>query len=135
MVLVLGDLSARARLVSASSAGYPIGFLDLPDAPSVFRVLGDLPVLDRAISIVGTRRADDEALDFAYSLEQPDRGRRFGGSWAHLRCDLEPGARWRLGDTRQAPRAASTRNLASCGVDSVQNKVNETVTDQVYPVS
>ena len=31
-------------------------------------MVGDLPDLRRAISVVGTRRADDEALDFAYSL-------------------------------------------------------------------
>ena len=31
-------------------------------------MVGDLPDLRRAISVVGTRRADEEALDFAYSL-------------------------------------------------------------------
>ncbi|MGB5286689.1 MAG: DNA-processing protein DprA, partial [Polyangiales bacterium] len=36
--------------------------------PDEFRVVGELPDLRRAISIVGTRRADDEALDFAYSF-------------------------------------------------------------------
>jgi DNA processing protein len=47
---------------------YPTGLRDLSDAPDEVRVVGDLPELRRAIAIVGTRRADDEALDFAYSL-------------------------------------------------------------------
>ena len=33
-----------------------------------FRVVGELPDVSRAIAVVGTRRADDEALDFAYEL-------------------------------------------------------------------
>jgi len=45
-----------------------VGFLDLSDAPCLFRVVGELPDLERAIAIVGTRRADQEALDFAYDL-------------------------------------------------------------------
>lgn len=63
-----GDLPSRARLVTSLSAGYPAGLRDLSDAPEELRVVGELPDLPRAISIVGTRRADDEALDFAYSL-------------------------------------------------------------------
>jgi len=58
----------RERLVSAYCPEYPRSLCDLPDAPCVFRVLGCLPNLDRALSVVGTRRADDEALDFAYDL-------------------------------------------------------------------
>ena len=34
----------------------------------MFRTVGQLPGLERAIAIVGTRRADQEALDFAYDL-------------------------------------------------------------------
>ena len=60
--------SARPRLVSAYCPDYPSGFLDLNDGPCVFRVLGVLPSLERTLAIVGTRRADDEALDFAYDL-------------------------------------------------------------------
>jgi len=41
---------------------------DLSDAPREFRVVGELPDLACSIAIVGTRRADDEALDFAYAL-------------------------------------------------------------------
>ncbi len=65
---MLLDLSTRARVVTSAGADYPSGLRDLPDAPSSFRVVGELPDLGRAVSIVGTRRADDEALDFAYEL-------------------------------------------------------------------
>jgi DNA processing protein len=34
----------------------------------LFRIVGELPDLTRAVSIVGTRRADEEALDFAHDL-------------------------------------------------------------------
>ncbi len=65
---MLRDLSARARLVSALCPDYPSQLCDLPDAPCLFRVVGELPELARAVAIVGTRRADEEALDFAYDL-------------------------------------------------------------------
>jgi DNA processing protein len=48
--------------------GYPARLRDLCDAPAQFRIVGELPDLGRAVAIVGTRRADEEALDFAYSL-------------------------------------------------------------------
>jgi len=54
--------------VSALCPDYPPQLCDLSDAPCLFRVVGELPGLDRSISIVGTRRADEEALDFAYDL-------------------------------------------------------------------
>lgn len=66
--MTLGDLPRHARLVTSACSGYPAGLRDLPDAPVQFRIVGELPDLRRAIAIVGTRRADDEALDFAYSL-------------------------------------------------------------------
>jgi len=65
---MLGELSVRVRRVSSVCSAYPAGLRDLSDAPEELRVVGDLPDLRRAISVVGTRRADDEALDFAYSL-------------------------------------------------------------------
>lgn len=65
---MLGGLSQRARLLTSDCAGYPAGLRGLADAPAELRVVGELPDLRRAISIVGTRRADDEALDFSYSL-------------------------------------------------------------------
>ena len=66
--VMLGDLSARARLVASDCSDYPVALHDLSDAPAEFRIAGELPDLRRAVAIVGTRRADDEALDFAYSL-------------------------------------------------------------------
>jgi len=65
---VLQDLPSRAQLVSALCADYPPQLCDLADAPCLFRVVGELPDLHRAIAIVGTRRADEEALDYAYDL-------------------------------------------------------------------
>lgn len=62
------DRVGSARVVTASCPDYPRGLQDLPDAPRSFRVLGELPDLRRAVCIVGTRRADDEALDFSYQL-------------------------------------------------------------------
>lgn len=66
--VMLEGLSARARLVCSSCDAYPLGLRDLSDAPRAFRVVGELPDLARSVAIVGTRRADDEALDFAYGL-------------------------------------------------------------------
>ncbi len=65
---MLGDLAKRARVVTSVCSDYPAGLRDLSDAPAEFRVLGELPDLQRTVAIVGTRRADDEALDFAYTL-------------------------------------------------------------------
>jgi DNA processing protein len=61
-------LSARARWVTTRCDDYPSGLRDLSDAPDAFRVVGELPSLGCAVAIVGTRRADEEALDFAYDL-------------------------------------------------------------------
>jgi len=65
---MLMGLSIRARVVTSACDDYPLGLRDLRDAPSSFRIVGALPDLDRTLSIVGTRRADEEALDFAYEL-------------------------------------------------------------------
>ncbi len=65
---MITNYASRARLVSAYCSEYPTAFCDLSDAPCVFRVVGELPVLRRTIAIVGTRRADDEALDCAHSI-------------------------------------------------------------------
>ena len=67
--MTLRDLAGGERWVTSGCSDYPTGLRDLPDAPREFRVAGVLPALGpTAVSIVGTRRADDEALDFAYSL-------------------------------------------------------------------
>ncbi|MCB9628116.1 MAG: DNA-protecting protein DprA [Sandaracinaceae bacterium] len=46
---------------------YPAGARDLKDHGPL-RVAGELPSLERAVAIVGTRRADPEALDFTTEL-------------------------------------------------------------------
>ena len=46
---------------------YPAGLRDLPDHGPL-RVSGQLPPLEHAVAIVGTRRADPEALDFTTEL-------------------------------------------------------------------
>jgi len=46
---------------------YPAALRDLKDHGPV-RVAGELPALERVVAIVGTRRADPEALDFAHGL-------------------------------------------------------------------
>lgn len=65
---MLDGLAGRARVVGVAGDQYPEGLRDLSNAPESFRVVGDLPDLSLAVSIVGTRVADDEALDFTYSL-------------------------------------------------------------------
>ena len=66
--MMSGGLRGRARSITMSCSDYPVRLRDLPDAPSSFRVVGELPDLTRAVAIVGTRRADEEALDFAHAL-------------------------------------------------------------------
>ncbi len=65
---MLDDLSARARVVASAGDEYPSGLRDLSDAPEQVRIVGELPDLSRSVSIVGTRLADDEALDFTHSF-------------------------------------------------------------------
>jgi DNA processing protein len=65
---MIANYASRARLVSAYCPEYPKPLCDLADAPCVVRVVGQLPVLRRTIAIVGTRRADEEALDYAHSI-------------------------------------------------------------------
>ena len=62
------DLSARAQAIHHLDPLYPNALRDLGDPPSVIRLVGDLPSFADAVSIVGTRRADDEALEFTYDL-------------------------------------------------------------------
>jgi DNA processing protein len=58
---------------------------DLPDPPSQIRVAGQLPPLEDAVAIVGTRYADEDALAFARALatELAVAGRVVisGGAW------------------------------------------------------
>ena len=65
---MIRDLPSCARSLTSTDDDYPDCLRDLGDAPNSFRIVGELPDVARSISIVGTRRADDEALDFAYEL-------------------------------------------------------------------
>jgi DNA processing protein len=49
---------------------YPEPLRALPRPPNSLRVEGTLPPLDRAVAVVGTRHADDDALDFAHALSR-----------------------------------------------------------------
>jgi len=64
------DFTARARTLARSAPGYPRSLLDLKDPPEEVRVVGTLPRSRPAVSIVGTRRADEEALEFTYDLSR-----------------------------------------------------------------
>lgn len=50
------------------SSDYPRGLCGLEAPPVELRVLGRLPSLTRSVAIVGTRHADEEAMDFTYEL-------------------------------------------------------------------
>ena len=54
--------------IDASSRAWPSGFAALPDPPVRLRIRGQLPELAGAIAVVGTRYADDDALEFAFDL-------------------------------------------------------------------
>ncbi len=47
---------------------YPAPLRALPRPPASLRVEGTIPPLDRAVALVGTRHADDDALDFTHAL-------------------------------------------------------------------
>jgi DNA processing protein len=47
---------------------WPVSLADLNDPPAELRVAGSLPDLSRAVAIVGTRFADDDALAFTRAL-------------------------------------------------------------------
>jgi DNA processing protein len=60
-------LPAAPRVLAPGDPDYPPALAALRRPPTV-RVAGELPPLERAVAIVGTRAADPEALDFAESL-------------------------------------------------------------------
>ncbi|UJR78220.1 Rossmann fold nucleotide-binding protein Smf [Sandaracinus amylolyticus] len=59
------DLSHHAFDFLPSDPAWPACLEELPDPPAKLRVAGELPFLDRAVAIVGTRRASDDALEIA----------------------------------------------------------------------
>ena len=64
----MDQLTPLRQTIDASSVSYPRRLRDLSDAPVALHVAGELPGLECAVAMVGTRAADDEALDFAYGL-------------------------------------------------------------------
>lgn len=65
-------LDAPPTQVQPSDSLWPKGLRDLPQPhpPSSLRVAGQLPSFERAVGIVGTRFADDDALEFTRRLAQ-----------------------------------------------------------------
>jgi DNA processing protein len=61
---------ARPQLhrIRPGDADWPAGLAALPDPPVELRLCGGLPPLEGAVAVVGTRYADDLALDFARDL-------------------------------------------------------------------
>lgn len=59
------DLSLRAFDFLPDDPAWPACLDELPDPPPRLRVAGHLPFLDRAVAVVGTRRASADALDLA----------------------------------------------------------------------
>ncbi len=56
------------RCIGPSEAGWPEGFGDLPRPPERVWFRGRLPALRRAVAVVGTRAASEEAIEFTEAL-------------------------------------------------------------------
>jgi DNA processing protein len=61
-------LDSAPRALQPSEGAWPEGLRDLPDPPASLTIAGTLPELTDAVAIVGTRHADEEALQFAEAL-------------------------------------------------------------------
>jgi len=61
-------LSRDPTEISPNDPRWPERLSDLSDPPPRLRIAGELPVLDKSVAIVGTRSADEEAVDFAREL-------------------------------------------------------------------
>jgi DNA processing protein len=61
-------LSRSPIEISPNDPRWPRGLGDLSDPPPRLRIAGSLPALDKSVAIVGTRSADEEAIDFAREL-------------------------------------------------------------------
>lgn len=61
-------LAAPPHVLSAEDPGWPSRLSELRDPPVQLRVAGTLPNLHGAVAVVGTRYADDAALQFAHEL-------------------------------------------------------------------
>ncbi len=61
-------LSGSPIEISPDDSRWPRGINDLVNPPPRLRIAGDLPALDKCVAIVGTRSADEDAVDFARDL-------------------------------------------------------------------
>lgn len=61
-------LSNPAWSLGPGDARWPLALRDLRDPPAQLRVAGSLPDFSRAVAVVGTRYANDDALSFARAL-------------------------------------------------------------------
>jgi DNA processing protein len=61
-------LSSVPQLLRDGDLAWPERLRALRDPPSQLRVAGSLPALTGAVAVVGTRFADDQALEFAHEL-------------------------------------------------------------------
>src|SRR5690349_21744197 len=52
----------------ATDPRFPASLREVADPPASIRLAGELPPLERAVAIVGTRRASEEAIDFTRTL-------------------------------------------------------------------
>lgn len=62
------DLSSRAFDFLPDDPAWPACLDELANPPARLRVAGQLPFLDRAVAIVGTRRASPDALELAWRM-------------------------------------------------------------------
>lgn len=60
--------SSSVSSIPLGSSEYPHRLRALAEPPVELRVIGRLPSFTRSVALVGTRRADEEALDFTYEL-------------------------------------------------------------------
>jgi DNA processing protein len=61
-------LSRTPNEISPKDPRWPKGLCDLSDPPLRLRIAGELPVFEKSVAIVGTRSADEEAVDFTREL-------------------------------------------------------------------
>lgn len=55
-------------MLQPADLAWPSPLADLLDPPAALHIAGQLPPWPRPVAIVGTRRADDEAIDFTHDL-------------------------------------------------------------------
>jgi DNA processing protein len=61
-------LAAAPHRLEPTDPGWPGGLSDLPQPPAALQIAGTLPHLTDAVAIVGTRYADEDAMEFTGQL-------------------------------------------------------------------